>query len=72
MIMALIAPELIVTWALRQWFSVREVTRQFNLKDSGYPNVHLEQPETEGELCFQKLCISQLTLHILRKGVGSS
>ncbi|KAG2063724.1 hypothetical protein BDR04DRAFT_1085110, partial [Suillus decipiens] len=27
MIMALIAPELIVTWAIRQWFSARHVTR---------------------------------------------
>ncbi|KAG2104336.1 uncharacterized protein F5147DRAFT_579944 [Suillus discolor] len=38
MIMALIAPELIVTWAMRQWLSARLVTRQF--KESGYPNVH--------------------------------
>ncbi|KAG1822296.1 hypothetical protein EV424DRAFT_1610213 [Suillus variegatus] len=28
MIMALIAPELIVTWAMRQWFSTRLVTRR--------------------------------------------
>ncbi|KAG1827931.1 hypothetical protein EV424DRAFT_1319015 [Suillus variegatus] len=34
MIMALIAPELIVTWAMRQWFSARLVTRK--LKESGY------------------------------------
>ncbi|KAG1836019.1 hypothetical protein DFJ58DRAFT_619355, partial [Suillus subalutaceus] len=27
MIMALIAPELIVTWAMRQWLSARHVTR---------------------------------------------
>ncbi|KAG2139637.1 uncharacterized protein EDB93DRAFT_1090144 [Suillus bovinus] len=27
MIMALIAPNLIVTWAMRQWFSARQVTR---------------------------------------------
>ncbi|KAG2340341.1 hypothetical protein BDR05DRAFT_1002539 [Suillus weaverae] len=45
MIMALIAPELIVTWAMRQWISARHVTRQF--KDSGYPSVHPEQPESE-------------------------
>ncbi|KAG2069406.1 hypothetical protein BDR04DRAFT_1119138 [Suillus decipiens] len=29
MIMALIAPELMVTWAMRQWLSARQVTRQF-------------------------------------------
>ncbi|KAG1809675.1 uncharacterized protein BJ212DRAFT_1279264 [Suillus subaureus] len=34
MIMALIVPELIVTWAMRQWCSARDVTRQF--KESGY------------------------------------
>ncbi|KAG2360612.1 hypothetical protein BDR07DRAFT_1412090 [Suillus spraguei] len=34
MIMALIAPELIVTWAMRQWLSARQVTRQF--QESGY------------------------------------
>ncbi|KAG2353826.1 hypothetical protein BDR07DRAFT_1431835 [Suillus spraguei] len=40
MIMALIAPELIVTWAMRQWFSARRVTRQF--EELGYPSVRLE------------------------------
>ncbi|KAG2073115.1 hypothetical protein BDR04DRAFT_1230080 [Suillus decipiens] len=30
MIMALIAPELIVAWAMRQWLSARQVTKQFN------------------------------------------
>ncbi|KAG2040506.1 hypothetical protein BDR03DRAFT_948960 [Suillus americanus] len=45
MIMALIAPELIVTWAMRQWFSAREVTRQFN--KSGYPSVCMEQEQSE-------------------------
>ncbi|KAG1840874.1 hypothetical protein C8R48DRAFT_679441 [Suillus tomentosus] len=34
MIMALIVPELIVTWAMRQWISARHVTRKF--KKSGY------------------------------------
>ncbi|KAG2367143.1 hypothetical protein BDR07DRAFT_1327165 [Suillus spraguei] len=43
MIMALIAPELIVTWAMRQWLSACQVTRQF--KDLGYPSVCLEQSE---------------------------
>ncbi|KAG1848053.1 hypothetical protein DFJ58DRAFT_474296 [Suillus subalutaceus] len=37
MIMALLAPELIVAWAMRQSFSARQVTRQF--KESGYPSV---------------------------------
>ncbi|KAG1859033.1 hypothetical protein DFJ58DRAFT_658427 [Suillus subalutaceus] len=33
-IMALIAPELIATWAMRQWLSARQVTKQF--ETSGY------------------------------------
>ncbi|KAG2053795.1 hypothetical protein BDR06DRAFT_956169 [Suillus hirtellus] len=45
MIMALIAPELIVTWAMRQWLSARRVTRQF--EKSGYTNVRLESEEKE-------------------------
>ncbi|KAG1886600.1 hypothetical protein F4604DRAFT_1951256 [Suillus subluteus] len=44
MLMTLIAPELIVTWAMRQWFSARRVTRL--MKDSGYPSVG---PESEGK-----------------------
>ncbi|KAG1730557.1 uncharacterized protein EDB91DRAFT_1059422, partial [Suillus paluster] len=36
MVTALIAPELLVTWAMRQWLSARLVTKQF--KDSGYFN----------------------------------
>ncbi|KAG1827933.1 hypothetical protein EV424DRAFT_1537112 [Suillus variegatus] len=47
MIMALIAPELIVTWAMRQWFSARLVTRQF--KESGYPNVRPDWKPEEKE-----------------------
>ncbi|KAG2089993.1 uncharacterized protein F5147DRAFT_755527 [Suillus discolor] len=43
MIMALIAPELIVTWAMRQWFSARRVTRQF--EKSGYTNIRLESED---------------------------
>ncbi|KAG2066521.1 hypothetical protein BDR04DRAFT_1160194 [Suillus decipiens] len=43
MIMALIAPELIITWAMRQWLSACKVTRQF--KDSGYPSICPEQSE---------------------------
>ncbi|KAG2360334.1 hypothetical protein BDR07DRAFT_1378087 [Suillus spraguei] len=46
MIMALIAPELIITWAMRQWLSARQVTRQF--KELGYPHVRPEQPEDHG------------------------
>ncbi|KAG1840873.1 hypothetical protein C8R48DRAFT_666009 [Suillus tomentosus] len=42
-IMALIAPELIVAWAMRQWFSARSVTRQF--EKSGYPNIRPESEE---------------------------
>ncbi|KAG2360338.1 hypothetical protein BDR07DRAFT_1412894 [Suillus spraguei] len=45
MIMALIAPELIVTWAMRQWLSARHVTRQF--KESGYFNISLSQEQSE-------------------------
>ncbi|KAG2069367.1 hypothetical protein BDR04DRAFT_1156730 [Suillus decipiens] len=41
--MALIAPELIVTWAMRQWFSARRITRQF--EKSGYPSVRPERFE---------------------------
>ncbi|KAG1840518.1 hypothetical protein C8R48DRAFT_620845 [Suillus tomentosus] len=39
MIMALIAPELIVTWAMRQLFSAHQVTRQF--KESGLSSASL-------------------------------
>ncbi|KAG1725374.1 hypothetical protein EDB19DRAFT_1833797 [Suillus lakei] len=35
MITALLAPELIVTWAMRQWLSAREITRQF---ETSYSN----------------------------------
>ncbi|KAG2117464.1 hypothetical protein DEU56DRAFT_919069 [Suillus clintonianus] len=46
MIMALIAPELIVTsWAMRQWISARYVTKQF--KESGYFNVPQPQKQYE-------------------------
>ncbi|KAG1840513.1 hypothetical protein C8R48DRAFT_75117 [Suillus tomentosus] len=45
MIMALIAPEMIVTWAMRQLFSAHQVTRQF--KESGYPNVRPESEEMD-------------------------
>ncbi|KAG2069405.1 hypothetical protein BDR04DRAFT_1078194 [Suillus decipiens] len=44
MIMALIAPELIVTWAMRQWLSARHVTTQF--KNSGYFKT---QPQEQSE-----------------------
>jgi hypothetical protein len=41
--MALISPELIVAWAMRQWISARQVTRQF--EKSGYPSVRLESED---------------------------
>ncbi|KAG2051792.1 hypothetical protein BDR06DRAFT_573852 [Suillus hirtellus] len=44
MIMALIAPEIIVTWAMRQLFSAHQVTRQF--ERSGYPNLII-RPDSE-------------------------
>ncbi|KAG1896997.1 uncharacterized protein F5891DRAFT_563029 [Suillus fuscotomentosus] len=44
MTMALIAPELIVTWAMRQWFSAHQVTKQFG--KLGYPSI---RPESEEE-----------------------
>ncbi|KAG2353831.1 hypothetical protein BDR07DRAFT_1614669 [Suillus spraguei] len=37
MMMALITPELIVAWAIRQWLSARQITREF--KKLGYPNI---------------------------------
>ncbi|KAG1731261.1 hypothetical protein EDB19DRAFT_1912560 [Suillus lakei] len=45
MLMALIAPELIVTWAMRQWISARQVTKQF--KESGYFNVPQPQEQSQ-------------------------
>ncbi|KAG2132692.1 uncharacterized protein EDB93DRAFT_1255111 [Suillus bovinus] len=46
MMLALIAPELIVIWAMRQWFSAQEVTKQFeHFKKSGYPKVYSESEE---------------------------
>ncbi|KAG2069409.1 hypothetical protein BDR04DRAFT_690918 [Suillus decipiens] len=44
-IMALIAPELIVTWAMRQWISAYRVTRQF--KESGYFEISRAQEESK-------------------------
>ncbi|KAG2063010.1 hypothetical protein BDR04DRAFT_1111861 [Suillus decipiens] len=43
--MALIAPELIITWAMRQWLSARHVTRKF--KESGYFNISQSQEQFE-------------------------
>ncbi|KAG2030474.1 hypothetical protein BDR03DRAFT_1095985 [Suillus americanus] len=45
MIMALIAPELIVTWAMRQFLSARDVTRQS--EESGYFKVSQPQEQSE-------------------------
>ncbi|KAG1896614.1 uncharacterized protein F5891DRAFT_1175175 [Suillus fuscotomentosus] len=44
-IMALIAPELMVTWAMRQLFSANQVTKQF--EKSKYPNVPLDWKSQE-------------------------
>ncbi|KAG2029140.1 hypothetical protein BDR03DRAFT_830792, partial [Suillus americanus] len=52
-IMALITPELIVTWAMRQWISARRVTKQF--KESGYFKVSQPQEQSEGEPFSLKL-----------------
>ncbi|KAG2040484.1 hypothetical protein BDR03DRAFT_1089877 [Suillus americanus] len=43
MIAALIIPELIATWAMRQWFGTRRVTRQFN--ESGHPIARLDSQD---------------------------
>ncbi|KAG2116829.1 hypothetical protein DEU56DRAFT_895718 [Suillus clintonianus] len=45
MITALIAPELIVLWAMRQWISARNVTKDF--KESGYFNAAQPQKQSE-------------------------
>ncbi|KAG2116850.1 hypothetical protein DEU56DRAFT_895759 [Suillus clintonianus] len=45
MIVALIAPELVVVWAMRQWISARHVTKDF--KESGYFNVPQSQEQSE-------------------------
>ncbi|KAG2111470.1 hypothetical protein DEU56DRAFT_749575 [Suillus clintonianus] len=45
MIVALIAPELVVIWAMRQWISARHVTKDF--KESGYFNVPRSQEQSE-------------------------
>ncbi|KAG2153251.1 hypothetical protein DEU56DRAFT_474835 [Suillus clintonianus] len=45
MIVALIAPELVVVWAMRQWISARNVTKQF--KESGCFNVPRPQNQSE-------------------------
>ncbi|KAG1725935.1 hypothetical protein EDB19DRAFT_251911 [Suillus lakei] len=45
MIMALIFPELIIAWAMRQWFSARQVTKEF--KESGFFNVPQPQEQSQ-------------------------
>ncbi|KAG2062826.1 hypothetical protein BDR04DRAFT_1111983 [Suillus decipiens] len=45
MIWALIAPELMVTWAMRQWLSACQVTT--DLKESGYFNISQSQEQSE-------------------------
>ncbi|KAG1886545.1 hypothetical protein F4604DRAFT_1277563 [Suillus subluteus] len=63
MIMALIAPELIVTWAMRQRICARRVTRQF--KKLGYPRIGPESEEKQSveapkqrEVCFLRLLVT--------------
>ncbi|KAG2088939.1 uncharacterized protein F5147DRAFT_43099 [Suillus discolor] len=73
MIMALIAPELMVTWAMRQWLSAQQVTRQF--EESGYPSVRsafeervsVETPGTRNPILLLFLRVNQGTarLHLL-------
>ncbi|KAG2353828.1 hypothetical protein BDR07DRAFT_1465403 [Suillus spraguei] len=64
MIMALIAPELIVTWAMRQWFSARRVTKQF--KESEYFKISRPQgrPESHGpiEQCAENYVEGELNI----------
>ncbi|KAG2069344.1 hypothetical protein BDR04DRAFT_1232257 [Suillus decipiens] len=50
MTMALIAPELIVTWAMRQWFSARRVTKE--CKESGCFKISRPhgRPENHGSI----------------------
>ncbi|KAG2040468.1 hypothetical protein BDR03DRAFT_1089871 [Suillus americanus] len=80
MIMALIAPELIVTWAMRQWVSALRVTRRF--KELRYPHVSPQKtysfdvPEVKVErenrfLCFLR-SFQVRDLLILAKRVPSA
>ncbi|KAG2141422.1 uncharacterized protein EDB93DRAFT_1294695 [Suillus bovinus] len=72
MIMALIAPELIVTWAMRQWFSARLITKRF--KDSGYPNV-CPKSESPKDDSVEAPATGNRFLHLLAvlvKGISSS
>ncbi|KAG1797321.1 uncharacterized protein HD556DRAFT_1440875 [Suillus plorans] len=76
-IMALIAPELIVTWAMRQWFSADQVTRQF--KELGYPSVRPESeekksvgaPGTENRFLLDILLAFVCLFRLLAKGILS-
>ncbi|KAG2112824.1 hypothetical protein BD769DRAFT_1114818 [Suillus cothurnatus] len=70
MIMALITPELIVTWAMRQWFSARQITRQF--EKLGYPNVRSESEAKESvKASEQRENSFLLPFAVLAKGVPS-
>ncbi|KAG2047099.1 hypothetical protein BDR06DRAFT_1000326 [Suillus hirtellus] len=64
MIMALIAPELIVTWAMRQWFSTYQVTRQF--KKSGHFNVRSEYKENDSVAAPENRFLRFLLLPFVR------
>ncbi|KIK48616.1 hypothetical protein CY34DRAFT_798136 [Suillus luteus UH-Slu-Lm8-n1] len=68
MIMALIAPELIASWAMRQWISARSITRQF--KESGYFSVRREREERAPAEAPEQ-CENRLLLAVLAQGVLS-
>ncbi|KAG2141441.1 uncharacterized protein EDB93DRAFT_1105721 [Suillus bovinus] len=70
--MALIAPELIVTWAMRQWFSARLITK--HLKDSGYPHVRPESDSSPKNDSVEAPATGNRFLHLLTvlvKGLSS-
>ncbi|KAG2040457.1 hypothetical protein BDR03DRAFT_892399 [Suillus americanus] len=72
MIMALIAPELMVTWAMRQWFSARQVTLKFE-KSGYYPRVGTESEEKNSNKAPQQCenCPLRLLIVVLAEGVSS-
>ncbi|KAG2112822.1 hypothetical protein BD769DRAFT_1364331 [Suillus cothurnatus] len=69
MIMALIAPELIVTWAMCQWISACHVTRQF--KTTGYPSIHYTWTQTHSFFVLMggfMLYVDEKPYHTLQPG----
>jgi len=53
--MALIVPELIAAWAIRQWLSARILTTRF--KASGHFKFHHPQERPDSEWCSLDLCM---------------